>query len=81
LKDFNTLYDELTSELICDVSVIHSVNQGIISKEKEKNRILTREEEKFEKKKTTIIDKRKKIIICATEVEINLISTFLILLI
>ena len=31
LKDFNTLYDEHSSELMCGVSVIHSVNQGLIS--------------------------------------------------
>ena len=69
LKNFNTLYDEHSSELICDVFVIHSVNQGLISKKKEINRILTKEEEKFEKKKTNIIDQRKKIINCVTELE------------
>jgi hypothetical protein len=69
LEDFNALYDEHSSELICHVSVIHSVNQGLISKEKELNRILTKEEEKSEKTKTNIIDQRKKIINCVTEIE------------
>ena len=69
LEDFNTLYDEHSSELICHVSVIHSVNQGLISKGKELNRILTKEEEKSEKTKTNIIDQRKKIINCVTEIE------------
>jgi hypothetical protein len=69
LKDFNTLYDVHSSELICHVSAIDNVNQHLITKEKEINRILTREEEKFEKKKITNIDKRKKIINCVTEIE------------
>jgi len=68
-KDFNTLYDEHSSKLICHVSAIDNVNQGFISKEKEINRILTKEEEKFEKTKTIIIDQRKKIINCVTEIE------------
>jgi len=55
-KDFNTLYDENSSELICQVSAIDNVNQGLISKGKEINLILTKEEEKFEKTKITIID-------------------------
>jgi hypothetical protein len=69
LKDFNTLYDEHSFELVCHISAIDSVNQGLISKEKEINRILTKEEEKYEKTKTTIIDQRKKIINCVTEIE------------
>ena len=68
-KDFNTLYDENSSELICQVSAIDNVNQGLISKGKEINLILTKEEEKFEKTKTTIIDQRKKIINCVMEIE------------
>jgi hypothetical protein len=68
LKDFNILYDEHSSELICHLSAIDSVNQDLISKEKEINRILTKEE-KFEKTKTNIIDQRKKIINCVTEIE------------
>jgi hypothetical protein len=67
LKDFNTLYDKLSPELICHVSVIDNVNQGLISKEKEINRILKNEEEKSEKRKTIIIDQRKKIINCVTK--------------
>jgi hypothetical protein len=47
LKDFNILYDEHSPELICHLSAIDSVNQDLISKEKEINRILTKEE-KFE---------------------------------
>ena len=68
-KDINTLYDELSSEFICHVSAIDNVNQGLISREKEINLILTKEEEKFEKTKTTIINQRKKIINCVTEIE------------
>jgi len=68
-KDFNTLYDEHFFELICHVSAIDNVNRGLISKEKEINRILTKEEEKFENTKTIIIDQRKKIINCVTEIE------------
>ena len=69
LKDFYTLYDENSSELFCDVSAIDNDNQGLISKEKEINRILTKEEERFEKTKTNIIDHRRKIINCITEIE------------
>ena len=69
LRDFNTLYEEHSSELICHVSAIDNVNQDLITKEKEINRILTKEEEKFEKTKTNIIDQRKKIINCVTEIE------------
>jgi uncharacterized membrane protein len=49
LKDFNTLYDEHSSELICHVSAIENINQSLISEEKEINRILTKKEERFEK--------------------------------
>jgi hypothetical protein len=69
LKDFNTLHDKLSPELIYHVSVIDNVNQGLISKEKEINRILKNEEEKSEKRKTIIIDQRKKIIKCVTEIQ------------
>ena len=62
LRDFNTLYEEHSSELICHVSAIDNVNQHLITKEKEITRILTKEEEKYEKTKTNIIDQRKKII-------------------
>jgi hypothetical protein len=72
LKDFNTLYDEHSSELVCHVSAIENINQSLISKEKEINRILTKKKEKFEKIKTTIIDQRKKIINCVTEIEQNI---------
>jgi hypothetical protein len=72
LKDFNTLYDAHSSELVCHVSAIENINQSLISKEKEINRILTKKEEKFEKIKTTIIDQRKKIINCLTEIEQNI---------
>jgi hypothetical protein len=68
LKDFNIIYDEHSSELICHLSAIESVNQDLISKEKEINRILTKEE-MFEKTKTNSIDQRKKIINCVTEIE------------
>ena len=67
LKDFYTLYDENSSELFCDVSAIDNDNQGLISKEKEINRILTKEEERFEKTKTNIIDHRRNIINCITK--------------
>ena len=60
LKDLNALYDEHSFELIAHVSVINSLNQCFIYMEKETNRILTTEEEKFEKTKTHIIDQRKK---------------------
>ena len=69
LKDLNALYDEHSFELIAHVSVINSLNQCFIYMEKETNRILTTEEEKFEKTKTNIIDQRKKIINCVTEIE------------
>jgi hypothetical protein len=62
LRDFNTLYEEHSSELICHVSAIDNVNHNLITKEKEINQILTKEEEKYEKTKTNIIDQRKKIV-------------------
>jgi t-SNARE complex subunit (syntaxin) len=45
LKDFNTVYDEHSSELICHVSAIDNINQDLTSKEKEINQILTKEED------------------------------------
>jgi hypothetical protein len=61
LKDFNTLYDEHSSELVCHVSAIENINQRLISEEKEINRILTKKEEKFEKIKKLLLTKEKRL--------------------
>jgi fumarate hydratase class II len=61
LKDFNTLYDEHSSELICHVSAIENINQSLISEEKEINRILTKKEERFEKIKKLLLTKEKRL--------------------